>query len=133
MASFLHWSVSFDLPQHGRDLAVATGQDLTMTADEVQLLWGSLTGDPGNWEWQRANGWYAAPVPVPEDAALLERAGLVVRSQRAQFRPCTLDPTPLQQVSTWAERYRPVWEARLDRMDDYLRQLRPQRQTGRTT
>jgi hypothetical protein len=33
-------------------------------------------------------------------------------------------------VSTWAEQYRPVWEGRFDRMDDYLRQLRPQRRTG---
>ena len=27
VASHLHWSLSFDLPQHGWDLAVATGQD----------------------------------------------------------------------------------------------------------
>ena len=61
VASFIHWSPSFDLPQHGWDLAVATGQDPTMDAGEVALLWGSLNGDPGNWEWQRANGWYGAP------------------------------------------------------------------------
>jgi len=35
-----------------------------------------------------------------------------------------LDPAPLEAVSTWAERYRPVWEARFDRMDDHLKQLR---------
>ena len=60
----------------------------------------------------------------------LERAGLVRRSQRAQYRPCALDAAPLEEVSTWAEQYRPVWEARFDRMDDYLTQLRPQRKTG---
>lgn len=80
VASFLHWSVSFDLPQHGWDLAVATGQDPTIDPDEVQLLWGSLNGDPENWEWQRANGWYAAPVPVPDDAPLQDRVlGLLGR------------------------------------------------------
>jgi hypothetical protein len=26
---------------------------------------------------------------------------------RAQYRPCPLDPAPLEEVSTWAERYRP--------------------------
>lgn len=62
---------------------------------------------------------------VSKHLKVLERAGLVVRGRRAQFRPCTLDPTPLEEVSTWAEQYRPVWEARFDRMDDYLRQLRP--------
>ena len=61
----------------------------------------------------------------------LERAGLVVRGQRAQYRPCTLDAAPLQEVSTWAEQYRPVWEARFDRMDDYLMQL--QRRKDRPT
>lgn len=57
---------------------------------------------------------------------VLERAGLVVQGQRAQYRPCTLDAEPLEQVSTWAEQYRPVWEARFDRMDDYLQQIRLQ-------
>lgn len=80
VASFLHWSLSFDLPQHGWDLAVATGQDPTMEAEEVELLWGSLTGDPANWEWQRANGWYGPPVAVPEDAPLQDRVlGLLGR------------------------------------------------------
>ena len=63
---------------------------------------------------------------ISKHIKVLERAGLVVRGQRAQYRPCALDPAPLEEVSTWAERYRPVWEARFDRMDDYLRQLQPQ-------
>jgi uncharacterized protein (TIGR03086 family) len=80
VASFLHWSLSFDLPQHGWDLAAATGQDRTLDPEEVELLWGSLNGDPANWEWQRANGWYGAPVPVPEDAVLQDRVlGLLGR------------------------------------------------------
>jgi DNA-binding transcriptional ArsR family regulator len=59
---------------------------------------------------------------------VLERAGLVVRGRQAQYRPCALDAAPLEEVSTWAEQYRPVWEARFDRMDDYLKQLRTQRE-----
>jgi hypothetical protein len=54
---------------------------------------------------------------------VLERAGLVVRSRRTQVRPCALDPAPPAEVSTWAEQYRPIGEARFDRLDDYLRQL----------
>ena len=73
VASYIHWSLSFDLPQHGWDLAVATGQDTTMDPAEVELLWGALTGDPRNWDWQRANGWYGAPVRVPADAPLQDR------------------------------------------------------------
>jgi DNA-binding transcriptional ArsR family regulator len=61
---------------------------------------------------------------VSKHIKVLERAGLIVRAQRAQFRPCALEATPLEEVSTWAEQYRPVWESRFDRMDQYLAQLR---------
>ena len=62
----------------------------------------------------------------------LERAGLVTRGQLAQYRPCALDAGPLAEVASWAEQYRPVWEARLDRMNDYLEQLQSQRRSGAT-
>ena len=68
---------------------------------------------------------FALSLPaVSKHIKVLERAGLVVQGQRAQFRPCTLDATPLEEISGWAEQYRPVWEARFDRMDGYLSQLR---------
>jgi len=60
---------------------------------------------------------------VSRHIKVLERAGLIVQGRRAQCRPCTLDATPLEEVSTWADQYRPVWEARFDRMDEYLGQL----------
>ncbi|MFQ5556831.1 MAG: ArsR/SmtB family transcription factor, partial [Acidimicrobiales bacterium] len=66
---------------------------------------------------------------ISKHIKVLERAGLVTRGQRAQYRPCTLDATPLEEIAGWAEQYRPVWEARLDRMDDYIRQLQPRRKT----
>jgi DNA-binding transcriptional ArsR family regulator len=73
---------------------------------------------------------FALTLPaISKHLKVLERAGLIVRGQRAQYRPCALDAAPLEQVSSWAERYRPVWEARFDRMDDYVQQL--QRQRGR--
>jgi DNA-binding transcriptional ArsR family regulator len=62
---------------------------------------------------------------ISKHIKVLERAGLVVRSQRAQFRPCTLDPAPLEDVSSWTEHCRSVWRARFDRLDDYLTRLRP--------
>jgi DNA-binding transcriptional ArsR family regulator len=67
---------------------------------------------------------------ISKHIKVLERAGLIVRSRRAQYRPCALDPAPLEEVSAWAEQYRPVWEARFDRMDDYLTQLRSHRTMG---
>lgn len=71
---------------------------------------------------------------ISKHLKVLERAGLVVRGQRAQFRPCALDPAPLQAVSSWAEQYRPIWEARFDRLDDYLTALqRPPRANEQET
>lgn len=70
---------------------------------------------------------FAMTLPaISKHIKVLERAGLVERGQRAQYRPCTLDAAPLEAVSTWAETYRPIWEARFDRMDDYLGQLASQ-------
>ena len=68
---------------------------------------------------------------ISKHIKVLERAGLIARGQRAQYRPCTLEPAPLEEISAWAEQYRPVWEARFDRMDDYLAQLQRKRKTGK--
>lgn len=68
---------------------------------------------------------------VSKHIKVLEQAGLVRQGQRAQFRPCTLDAAPLEEISTWAERYRPIWEARFDRIDDYLTKLRPKKDRGK--
>ena len=67
---------------------------------------------------------------ISKHIKVLERAGLVQRGHRAQYRPCALDAEPLREISTWAEQYRPVWEARFDRMDEYLTRLQPQRTKG---
>jgi len=64
---------------------------------------------------------------ISKHLKVLERAGLISRAQRAQYRPCALDAAPIEEVATWAEQYRAVWEARFDRMDDHLRGLRPHR------
>ena len=54
---------------------------------------------------------------------VLERAGLITQGHRAQYRPCALDAGPLHEIATWTEQYRPIWEGRFDRMEQYLRQL----------
>jgi DNA-binding transcriptional ArsR family regulator len=61
---------------------------------------------------------------VSKHIKVLERAGLIIQGQKAQYRPCTLDVTPLEEVSKWTERYRHIWEERFDRMDDYIKNLK---------
>jgi len=60
---------------------------------------------------------------VSKHIRVLEKAGLVTQGQRAQYRPCTINATPLEAVASWTEQYRPIWEDRFDRMDDYLQKL----------
>ena len=68
---------------------------------------------------------FAMTLPaISKHIKVLERAGLVVRGRRA-VPPCDLDAAPLEEISTWAEHYRRIWNARFDRMNDYLTQLQP--------
>src|SRR5678815_1509923 len=57
---------------------------------------------------------------VSKHLQVLERAGLVTRGREAQWRPCRLDAGPLKDGAEWAEQYRPMWEARFDRLETYL-------------
>jgi DNA-binding transcriptional ArsR family regulator len=60
---------------------------------------------------------------VSKHIKVLERAGLVRRAHLAQTRPCAIEASRLQEVSTWAEQYRSVWESRFDQMDTYLTKI----------
>ena len=60
---------------------------------------------------------------VSKHLKVLERAGLVSRGREAQWRPAALTAGPLKEVDEWVERYRVIWEQRLDRLDEYLKEL----------
>jgi DNA-binding transcriptional ArsR family regulator len=67
---------------------------------------------------------FAMSLPaVSKHLKVLERAGLIARGREAQWRPCRLEPAALRAVDKWLERYRRLWDARLDRLDDYLHTL----------
>ena len=77
---------------------------------------------------------FALSLPaISKHLKVLERAGLITRGRKAQWRPCRLAATPLKDVADWVERYRRHWEERLDRLDEYLRELQSKEQgDGRT-
>ena len=60
---------------------------------------------------------------VSKHLRVLERAGLIAQRRDAQWRRCRIKGGPLKEVSDWAERYRQVWEERLDRLEEYVQQL----------
>lgn len=60
---------------------------------------------------------------VSKHLKVLEKAQLVSRGKEAQWRPCKLEAAPLKDADAWIEQYRAMWEARFDRLDDYLQEL----------
>lgn len=61
---------------------------------------------------------------VSRHLKVLEGAGLITRGRSAQWRPCRLEPEPLQAVDGWLERYRSFWSGSFDRMEVYLAELK---------
>jgi DNA-binding transcriptional ArsR family regulator len=71
----------------------------------------------------------AAPFGVSQPAIskhlkVLERAGLVSRGRDAQRRPRRIEPGPLAEASVWLEGYRRLWEARFERLEAVLAELK---------
>ena len=67
---------------------------------------------------------FAVSLPaISRHLKVLERAGLIARNRSAQFRPSSLRAEPLQEATAWIERYRQMWESRMDRLDEHLREI----------
>src|ERR1700730_15472398 len=67
---------------------------------------------------------FAMSMPaVSKHLRVLQSAGLIAQRRDAQWRRCRIKAGRLKEVSDWTERYRQVWEERLDRLDDYVQQL----------
>lgn len=60
---------------------------------------------------------------VSRHLKVLEQAGLIERRREAQWRPARLDAGPLKEVSNWVQAYRQFYEARLDRLEEFLQQV----------
>jgi|SRR5208282_1824871 len=71
---------------------------------------------------------FAMSLPaVSKHLKVLERAGLIARGRQAQWRPCQLEARPLKDAADWLEHYRRFWEQSFDRLEKYVRALRPAR------
>jgi len=60
---------------------------------------------------------------ISKHLKVLERAGLITRGRSAQLRPARLDGASLREAADWIERYREVWEGRLDRLALRIREI----------
>ncbi len=61
---------------------------------------------------------------VSRHIRILKECGLVVVIPQGRERFCEVRFDRLNKVSDWIERYRQVWEARFDRLDEVLLELK---------
>jgi DNA-binding transcriptional ArsR family regulator len=61
---------------------------------------------------------------VSKHLKVLEKAGLIVRGRDAQRRPSRLEAAPLEEAAKWIENYRRFWEARFQRLDALLEEMK---------
>jgi DNA-binding transcriptional ArsR family regulator len=60
--------------------------------------------------------------------SVLEEAGLITTSKNGRIRTCAIVPEALDPVRTWLDEQRAIWEARLDRLDDYVMKVMKERE-----
>lgn len=58
---------------------------------------------------------------ISQHLKALERAGLVVRTREAQWRPSRLQVDPLDEAVDWLLARCRRWDARMDRLEAHLR------------
>jgi DNA-binding transcriptional ArsR family regulator len=60
---------------------------------------------------------------ISKHLKVLERAGLISRGLDAQRRPRRLEAKRLAEANAWLERYRELWEANFQRLDQLLDEM----------
>ena len=65
---------------------------------------------------------------ISKHLKVLEKAGLISQGRDAQRRPCRLEAAPLADVAAWVDSYRRFWEARFERLDSLLDELKKEEQ-----
>jgi DNA-binding transcriptional ArsR family regulator len=69
---------------------------------------------------------------VSKHLKVLEGAGLISRGRDAQWRPCHLEPKPLQSIAEWVGEYERFWSRNLDSLGSYLEEMQ-RKTTPKTT
>ncbi|WP_300545233.1 metalloregulator ArsR/SmtB family transcription factor [Maricaulis sp.] len=54
---------------------------------------------------------------------VLERGGLIRSQKEGRVRTCRVEPARLTEAQDWLAEQRALWERRLDRLDDYLKEM----------
>jgi DNA-binding transcriptional ArsR family regulator len=61
---------------------------------------------------------------MKKHVGVLEQAGLVTTEKVGRVRTCKLGPRRLEEEAAWIERYRQLWDARFDELDNIVEELK---------
>jgi DNA-binding transcriptional ArsR family regulator len=61
---------------------------------------------------------------MKKHVGVLEQAGLVTTEKVGRVRTCKLGPRRLEEETAWIERYRRLWDARFDELDQVVEELK---------
>src|SRR3954464_14837209 len=61
---------------------------------------------------------------MKKHVGVLEQAGLVTTEKIGRVRACKLGPRRLEDETMWMERYRQLWDARFDELENVVEQLK---------
>jgi DNA-binding transcriptional ArsR family regulator len=68
---------------------------------------------------------------VSKHLRVLSEAGFVKANPVAQQRIYQLQSKPFEELDSWLETFRRIWEARLDTLDGYLQNVKAEQRRGR--
>ncbi len=71
-----------------------------------------------------AEKFHMTPTGMKKHVGVLEQAGLVTTEKVGRVRTCRLGPRRLEQETAWIERYRQLWDARFDELDEVVEELK---------
>jgi DNA-binding transcriptional ArsR family regulator len=63
---------------------------------------------------------------MKKHVGVLEQAGLVVTEKIGRVRTCRLGHCRLEEEAAWIEKYRQLWAARFDELDEVVEELKRQ-------
>ncbi len=60
---------------------------------------------------------------ISKHLRILKECGIVVTHKKGRVQYCEIQPKNLMPVSEWIDRYRSLWEEKLDSFEEYLSKL----------
>ncbi len=65
---------------------------------------------------------------ISKHLKILNECGVVLISKDGRERVCRIAPEELMTVADWLEKYRKLWDNKLDNFDNYLKELKHKNQ-----